>query len=151
MPMKGKDEPGINTEFYATMLYRVVAWMWALFPTGIFQQDNVKLHRGEMATMMLDLMPAWLTNWPPRSPDFSPIEFFWAKMEAKLAVYVENMNVTTEAQFDELIMRVFNECSTPEIINDCYIYSFKNVCTAATHDGSNLFATITWKDQYARG
>jgi hypothetical protein len=64
---------------------------------------------------------------------------------------VGNENITTEKQFDEAICRVFHLCSEPDTITDCYIYSLKNVIAAAEHGGSNLFATITWKDQYSRG
>ncbi len=44
----------------------------------IFQQDNAPAHTSRITTAYLDSTNLRLLEWPPQSPDLSPIENAWA-------------------------------------------------------------------------
>jgi hypothetical protein len=55
------------------------------------QQDGATAHTAHMSTALLDDVFAdrisSTTIWPPRSPDFSPPDFFFLGCEEKLSVF----------------------------------------------------------------
>jgi transposase len=53
-------------------------------PALIFQQDNAKPHKGKKVMDWLAKQKFKHINWPPQSPDLSPIEMIWNIMKMKL-------------------------------------------------------------------
>jgi transposase len=50
----------------------------------VFQQDNAKPHKGPKVMEWLKKQKFNYINWPPQSPDLSPIEMIWNVMKLKL-------------------------------------------------------------------
>ena len=49
--------------------------------TVVFQQDGASFHRCGPVLQWLSSMPFPCCDWPPCSPDISPIEKIWARMD----------------------------------------------------------------------
>ena len=65
----------------------------------IFQQDNAPPHVAKRTVAWLSEKVHLLTNWPPHSPDLSPVEMMWALMKSKI-------NVDDVHSKEELFIRV---------------------------------------------
>lgn len=88
-------EPPWNAEAYVTQVLAVVfasgrSLRRLLHTTGYvpkvwhFQQDNDARHKAPAAMNFLSLHGVKLVRWPPRSPDWSPIENVWSVMIRKI-------------------------------------------------------------------
>jgi transposase len=53
-------------------------------PALVFQQDNAPPHKGKKVMEWLKKQKFQTLNWPPQSPDLSPIEMIWNVMKMKL-------------------------------------------------------------------
>ena len=54
----------------------------------VFQQDNAKCHK---TTAVMKFLGEWgyeVLEWPPQSPDLSPIELFWNILKMKMKAMV---------------------------------------------------------------
>ena len=51
--------------------------------TLLFQQDNAPCHVSKGALQKLEAID-YLRHWPPNSPDLSPIETIWSKVQSEL-------------------------------------------------------------------
>jgi hypothetical protein len=74
---------------------------WDLSDEGIFQQDNAPCHKASSVMKLLNDEGVRLLEWPPYSPDLSPIENLWAIVKRK--VHIEAFNCK-----EELIARVLD-------------------------------------------
>ncbi|MEY4861805.1 MAG: hypothetical protein RL059_1509 [Bacteroidota bacterium] len=50
----------------------------------VFQQDNAKCHTAVAVTNFLESWGYEVLDWPPQSPDLSPIEIFWNVLKMKM-------------------------------------------------------------------
>lgn len=66
----------------------------------VFQQDNAPCHAANATKAALQqLLPGRaVCDWPPKSPDLSPIENVWAWMENKLQTSGQSFNSVAELQ-----------------------------------------------------
>lgn len=94
------NEKGINARWYEEMLSgRAIPMlrMWPTFGTLVFQHDGAPAHYAlSVRNLLNDMFPArWIgrgsqksqapIEWPPRSPDLSPLDFFaWGYMKQKI-------------------------------------------------------------------
>jgi transposase len=46
----------------------------------VWQQDNAPAHTAKIVKTFLNKSFTWITDWPPNSPDLSPIENLWGRM-----------------------------------------------------------------------
>ena len=53
-------------------------------PALIFQHDNVPSHKAKKVTEFLKEKKITVLDWPPQSPDLSPIELIWNNLKMKL-------------------------------------------------------------------
>ena len=63
---------------------------------GIFQQDGARCHTSAMTTRWLDTnIPSYIKpkDWPPNSPDLSPIENLWSILSQSVYRDPEPTNV----------------------------------------------------------
>ncbi len=92
---------------------QVNAWFAARIRRCIFQQDNAPCHKALMVRQFLDNQRFQVMNWPPYSPDISPIENLWAIIKRKL-------HVTAIVSRPELIVKVQDIWRTdPDIVRHC--------------------------------
>lgn len=87
----------LDAERYAAILgTHLLPSARRLFPTGQwwFQQDNPTFHTGHVATRWFATHGIDLLDFPPRSPDLSPIENLWAYLKRR--VQKHNARTTVE-------------------------------------------------------
>jgi hypothetical protein len=84
-------EGSVNSEAYRTMLrnYRIFESIQESAETrGVtlpfFQQDGAPAHTSKTTMAWLEKKTPLIKNWPPNSPDLSPIEMVWAILKKKL-------------------------------------------------------------------
>ena len=107
-PKTGKFHKGVCTREYVHDVLPTlksegdlkfgVAGRWG--SEWIFQQDNAPCHVANSTKQALQhLLPnRYCGNWPPRSPDLSPIENVWAYLERKLQCSDASINTVVELQ-----------------------------------------------------
>ena len=87
------DEPIVNAESYLHLLNNYFLPMLPSLPPGtLFQQDGAPPHYSREVRALLDekLPDLWIgragsTNWPARSPDLTPLDFFlWGYVKDKV-------------------------------------------------------------------
>jgi hypothetical protein len=70
-----------------------------------FQQDNAPCHKSMPVTNFLSQQAFEVMNWPPYSPDLSPIENLWAILKRK----VHSVDVTSKEELLARIWIIWNE------------------------------------------
>jgi hypothetical protein len=75
-----------------------------------FQQDNAPVHIGFEAQAFFELSAVHLTNWPPYSPELSPIENIWCLLNRE----VRKHRPTTMQKLWTAIEQRWREIVTPE-------------------------------------
>ena len=71
----------------------------------IFQQDNAPPHVAKRTVAWLSDKVHLLTNWPPHSPDLSPVEMMWALMKSKINVD----DVHSKGELFTRVQEIWNE------------------------------------------
>lgn len=86
-----------------------------------FQQDNDSRHKTQAAMNFLRAHRVKLVKWPPRSPDWSPIENIWSIITRKIREEQLRANARwTKDDLKEAILRAWNSI-TPEVCKRlCY-------------------------------
>jgi molybdate transport repressor ModE-like protein len=122
---QGKPAKNITAEEYEqVMKTTLLPGGRSLFTQGngigswVFQQDNDPAHKDASKHLR-----AWnnkhkssvrlLANWPPNSPDLSPIENVWAWMEAKLNA----LGCATFSQYKEAVMKISQQVPKSMLAN----------------------------------
>ena len=156
--MKGREnsQQGLTSELYAHgVLKPFLPWFLSIAgpmdesECALFQQDGARLHGGASCRDVLDLFPGRLVNWPPRSPDLSPIEFIWARCEKIIEhMMKQGQRFTTHDAFVAAINEAFYRATTPAQIKEAYFTTYCNVGETLRGHGSNRFSTTSWKRQY---
>lgn len=80
----------------------------------IFQQDCDSKHKARSTQEWLDKQPFDILEWPPQSPDLSPIENLWAILKRKLNQYDHPPNGVIELW--ERIEEKWNEISKEDCL-----------------------------------
>lgn len=77
-----------------------------LNPNLYFQQDNARCHTSKTSIQTIkNKFNNFLLNWPPNSPDLSPIEDIWAIVQGE----VEKKRYSTLEQKKEALINVWNK------------------------------------------
>ena len=106
MSGRGIGDIGIYTDpldapFYCSILStHLLPSARRLFPTGQwwFQQDNPTVHTGKVASRWFAMHGIDLIDFPPYSPDLSPIENLWADLKRRVEKH--NARNTIELSHD---------------------------------------------------
>ena len=85
----------------------------------VFQQDNAPPHVARKTQEWFSGKLNLLTNWPPHSPDLSPVEMMWALAKAK----IDTTGVETAQGLFERVEAVWN--SIPQSVVDNMVSSFE--------------------------
>jgi hypothetical protein len=76
-----KDWETINEGSYSGIIIPVVDDILRQFPELSFQQDNAKGHASAFTKSVIAAAGIRVIEWPPCSPDLSPIETIWDDMK----------------------------------------------------------------------
>lgn len=77
-----------------------------LRPGQIIIMDNATFHKSERTKMLIESAECHLLFLPPYSPDFNPIEQFWAWFKSQIREVIG-----TFSSLEEAINHVFNSCN----------------------------------------
>ncbi len=107
-------EHGLNTTVYLSIVaYHVHPFMTTVYPSsdGYFQQDNAPCHKTQIISdWFLEHNNKFiLLKWPPKSPDFSPIEHLWDVVEREICIM--DVQPTNLQQLRDAIMSIWTKIS----------------------------------------
>lgn len=72
----------------------------ALGPGHTIIMDNAAFHKSEMTKILIEDAECQLLFLPPYSPDFNPIETFWANFKAQIRKIINDFSTLAEAVDD---------------------------------------------------
>ena len=94
----------------------------------IFQQDNAPCHKAKSVKNIFAEIAATdnflVIDWPPYSPDLSPIENLWAILDRKM----KNRQVSSKIQLFQLIQRTWREIGNDKKLLAKLALSLKKRC-----------------------
>lgn len=111
-------EGRMNTARYIETLEEVLEpSIVKLFPDNTpeyyFQQDNAPCHKSKKSMRWLAENQIRVLDWPPQSPDLSPIEHLWGILKKKVAKH----NTTSKALLKSKIFEEWEEISREVCFN----------------------------------
>lgn len=125
----------LNSEKYCEMIEKtVIPRLNLLNREYIFQQDNASCHVSRFTMALFDRLKIKLLQWPPKSPDLSPIEMLWGILKSK--VY----DGTNYDNSDQLWTRIVNEIDemNPATITNLYKNYLNKMCEILCSGGCLL-------------
>ena len=142
-----KAEGNINTEKYVRMLVqnRIIAIIQTHFGRNyVWQQDNAPSHAAILTKKtLLKFLPEVL-DWPPRSPDLSPIEHLLDYIKDRIG----NATFKDENDLFNKIKYEWNNIP-PEVIHNTYS-SFLARCIVC-HRNNGVSLSTLWKKVHIEG
>ena len=90
--------------------------------TRIFQHDNARPHIKGSVKAYLTRMKVAVLQWPPYSPDLSPIENVWPLFNRR----VSEKYPRTQAELEAAVREAWDEL--PQSVIDKHVLSFKSKC-----------------------
>lgn len=111
-------EGRMNSNRYIAMLEEVIEpSALKLFneeiPDFVFQQDNAPCHKSRAVTQWFNDNGVRLLDWPPQSPDLSPIEHLWYILKVKTSKF----KMTSKETLRKKIVEVWNSLTQEECFN----------------------------------
>lgn len=109
-------EGRMNSQRYTSMLEEVLeVSALKLFegdnPEYVFQQDNAPCHKSRDATRWFETNRIKVLEWPPQSPDLSPIEHLWHILKLRVGKYkCANKRILKNKVFEEWEMIAPDVC-----------------------------------------
>ena len=100
----------------------------------VFQQDNAKAHK---TPAVMEYFGSWgyqLLDWPPQSPDLSPIENIWNVMKMKLKAM--RPRPRTKATMRNAMMDIWDELD--DTIRENLIMTFRSRCEKCIENKGEL-------------
>lgn len=88
-------------------------------PGVVFQQDNARAHTAGRSMRYLSRIGATVCQWPPRSPDLSPIENLWSLLSRK----VSDRQPVTPEELKAFTIEEWN--AIPQSVIDQYVLGFR--------------------------
>lgn len=79
---EASDGGGYTANSYIKMLEKGLLPIYE--PGQIFQQDNTSIHTAGTTKSWFESHEVWVLEWPPHSPDLSPIENLWTLLKRKI-------------------------------------------------------------------
>jgi hypothetical protein len=108
----------INGDKYLQLLKDVVLPEFAASPVPlIYQQDNAPAHKKREVVDFLASQDFETLNWPPQSPDLSPIEWIWNQVKMKMKALTPRPR--TPATMREAILKIWDELDDSSRTKTC--------------------------------
>lgn len=106
-------EGTMNSEKYLVILRhhlvpKIQQWFGLRIRTCTYQQDNAPCHKSQAVKAFLQNQRFATMEWPPYSPDLSPIENLWAIIKAKLHIRA----TSTPAELTQRVLQIWNDEAT---------------------------------------
>lgn len=131
-----KIEGKINAESYVNMLQNNNIQQQIINCFGhdfIYQHDNARPHTARAATEYLDIYFPNRLQWPPKSPDLSPIEQIWDYLKRK----IRGIRFTNAIElFNRL--QIEWDLISDEVIHNCHSSFLARCRVCAEINGANL-------------
>ena len=102
----------INGQEYGDLLLDIVYPMVATSETAIFQEDNAPIHKCKVASQLKQELGIETMEWPPQSPDLSPIENIWREVKRWIQ---QNRKPRTEMELWKAVEEAW-EAVVPEVV-----------------------------------
>ena len=103
-------EEHVTADSYLATLKKHIIPRLKKRPNSIWQEDNAPPHKAKKVKQYLKDEKISVLEWPPKSPDLSPIEIIWGYMKREL-----NKNFpATKDQLRRKLPKVFKQVATPE-------------------------------------
>ena len=104
-------------------------------PEGrFFQQDGAPCHQSEETTKWMTKYIDTVIDWPPNSPDLSPIENVWGMMKD----YLDSLNLKTKDQLKEACLNYWNNVLTQDQINRLCKSATSRFVQVLLNDGGSI-------------
>jgi hypothetical protein len=104
----------------------------------IYQQDGAGYHRSHESYRWLLPKVHTMITWPARSPDLSPIEFIWGRMERYMADWKHT--VKSEQDLSHLVSMAWRAATKPHEMKKYRKTAWANMNKCIQHCGGNKFA-----------
>jgi Transposase/DDE superfamily endonuclease/Helix-turn-helix domain len=102
----------MNGQEYGNLVLDVIYPMIVTSENAIFQEDNAPIHKCKIVSQLKQELGIEAMEWPPQSPDLSPIENVWR--EVKRWIH-QNRKPRTEKELLEAVEDAW-EAIAPEVI-----------------------------------
>jgi len=135
----------VTSTDYHKLITCVLQPFLAQHPGTVFQQDNCSVHKDLFNTETLRFTPV-ISNWPPRSPELSLIEYVLAAMQA----FVEMLDPKTEDELRRAIAVAWIQCTGKETLTQHLVRVATNAVNVLKHKGSNAFVETPFRHPYRK-
>lgn len=122
-----KDWETINEGSYSGIIIPIVDEIVIQYPELQFQQDNAKGHASAFTKSVFQAAGIRVIEWPPCSPDLSPIETVWDDMKDYIQAHYPKVH-SSYKRLREVIQEAWESISHERIIE--LVHSMRERCQA---------------------
>ena len=123
-----KVEGSLNSEKYCDLLTKdIIPSLKSEIESFILQQDNVPCHNSKYTISTIKAAGIEILNWPPHSPDLSPIEKIWSILKSKVyehGNFQDNTSLWNKIQNEAPKIKI----NDPDLFRKLYTRFYESMC-----------------------